>query len=278
MVAESIQIACDELKSTCESMHQDHSDQLRKMETHAQDQLEKRSWWDRFVQWLQSAVDKLNEGLRKAWDAANDAAQWVYDNILPWVFGPVYLAESWGKWQTVAEKGAQLAGAIPISQIDVAIDWQGPAAGSYYTTIEDQEGAAKVLSAMAQNMQKFLRTHLEGLVDFLVKMVTMFVDLLAEVVAAAITFVGVVNPMTWGEILTNVGGVIDTAIKQVGEKVEAMVDYLKSSLGAMMDVKTDSVAVYALPGGGAEWPPASARMTATPPTEPGGPAYPGWTH
>lgn len=273
-----IQEHCNELRDLCTSLADDHGGRVREMEEHAHRSLEDRNWWNEFTQWLRRAVGKFNEALGRVWEAINTAIEWVNDNVLPWVFGPVYLAKSWTDWQLVAEASGRVTGGMSIDQIDVAIDWQGPAASSYDSTIADQDGAGRVLTTMVQNLQDFLRDHLNGLIDFLLKMVTMFTDMLSEAVGALIQFVGVVNPLTWGEILDKLGGFIGTGIEQIGERVVAMTEYVTGGMNAMADVKMSAIEVHQLPGGGAEWPPPAARMTAQPPSEPGGPKYPGWTH
>lgn len=271
----SIRIATEDLETACNDFRTEHDGNLGEMHDHAQRELEDRNWWDTFWQWVASQVDKLNQAFEDAFAKVTEVVTWIWEEIIPWIAGPPFLAASWVKWQGVNQEAASTTGSMDLNTVEGAVSWTGPAASAYFTSVEQQEGAGTVTTEMIKGLQDFLMGHLQSLLSYITDMVGVYTRVTAEAAQAVINFVGVVSPTTWTSVLEGLSDLIGTVIEEVGTMVTSMIEYVEGSVTSMAQVSQDAIAVYALPGGN-QWPPPGANITAQPPTTPGGPKYPGW--
>lgn len=277
---EAINEAVEILRSDCDGYAPDCHAQLEIMVDHANKTNDERGFWSSVWEgWKEiffSALSKLQGYVDTVVGKIQDAVTWIWEEIIPWLAGPPMLALSWVHWQQVAERAAQTTGGMDLSQVEGAIDWQGPAARAYQETAATQAEAGGVLWNLVQDLQNFLEQHLRGLLDYLLQLHTSFVNVVAEAAKCAVQFIGVVNPLTWGDILQKAGDVVGSIITEAGAIQRAMIEYIANGVDAMTTVRQQAVTAHALPGPGLQWPPPDVKITAQPPASPGGPNYPGW--
>lgn len=257
MTVEAIETGCKSLSDEVTNFGSKCETDRVKMYEHAKKTIDDIPWYNIFAHianWWNKAIEKINEGLAHVRTKINEAVNWLVENVLPWIAGPPMLAKSWVDWQDVAVDSAKVVGGMDLNQVKGAIQWQGPGAAAYATTVDQQKDAGSVTVAMIQGLQNFLSSHLNGLITFFTKQLSIISGLYAKLADFVVQFIGVADPLTWGDILSKAGGAIGGIITALAESVNNMVTYVTNGINAMAQVEQDSIAVAKLPGGSASWP------------------------
>lgn len=268
MTVESAEKDRDDLRAHIENFQPDREDNVKTMADHAIKTVNDTSWWNipqHISNWWNDVLKQIEELLNVFKQQAAKAAAWLRDNIAPWLAGPVVLAQSWVRWQEVAQQASIAEGGISLDQVKGAIDWSGPAARAYESTVENQKKAAGLTVTMIQKWQTFLNDHLNNILVHLLHIIAELIKLKEEIIVLVAQFIAVFDPTNWKEIIKSAGKALAQAAAAQDKALKGLIEYIQKDINNMAAIQQESLDVYRLPGGAAGWPEPLANIDANVP-------------
>ncbi|OYN85818.1 hypothetical protein [Parenemella sanctibonifatiensis] len=262
----SIEQNCTDIDTKARELQDEGAPERQEMADHAQKTIDDIPWYrvDRHIaNWWNDAIGTINEWLDKIGQEVKRAWDWLDENVLPWIFGPVYLAQSYGKWQGVAEQTNSTVGGMDIVNVSAAVEWEGAGASAYKESAGKQTEAGLAATTLIQALQDWFMNHLQSLLGHLTRCLSSIVDIIAAVTDAAIQFVLIADPTNWKKILEKCATAITDTITALGEMYTSLLEFLNESLGHLGEVQqanADSKVV----GPGGKWPAPAGNIGAEP--------------
>lgn len=257
--------ACDQLQTDCDSLPGDIDSLNSKINTNMETALEDRNLWQKFWNWLTRLVSWANEQIAKLREVFDKIWDKIEEDILPFIFAPLYLDSAGDKFGGLSQEASSLAGRMAAGQIQPAAEWSGIGHDAYETTRGQQEDAAKVTAEGIQGLSEQLHKVAVNLIKYWQQVTAGIGKFLGDSLAELGQLLDVKK---WTEVIPVLANIANGFYQLLIDQMVALTEYITTAIPLMDDLNRQIMSNNMLAGGDG-WPKVAPAMTQ--PSVPGEP-------